>query len=87
MRWMWVLMMWKHSVMVWKGGLLMGEHRCAGRSIFGGALGVCSAAHGHCRGFGAGSLPVTPKKDRYRWADRSTTIGEVGREGQSKNGY
>ena len=79
-----MLMMWKHSVTMWKGGLLMGEYRCAGRSILGGALGVCPAAHRHCMGFGAGSLPGTPKNNGYRWADRlqlgrSAERGRAGR--------
>ena len=75
MGWVWVLMMRKHSVTVWKGGLLMGERGCAGRSVLGGALGVCPAAHGHCRGFGAGSPPGTPKNDGYNRGGRPRRAG------------
>ena len=58
----------------------MVKYGCAGQSILRGALGVCPAANGHCRGSGAGSLPGTPKNDGYRWVGRLQLRG-VGQGG------
>ena len=91
MMWMWMLMMGKHSVTVWKGGLLMDEHGYAGRSILRGPLGVCMP----CSTWALQWLPGcvhswisawTRKHGGYRWADRQQ-LREVGREGQSGNAY